>query len=510
MINGHTDECIGKDCGQYANCFYYKMKDQAKEAKVIVTNHTTLLMDIALGGRILPNYDVLVIDEAHNIEKEAQEVFSAKVTQGRFVSLTSNELVTAVAKESNLQNIKDNASRLFKSVSSLFENSIKDKVILSKNFLENVEYTSSILTRLVVNLSQVFREETENLVCKSMDDEDFESTLKGLNKETRIKAAKYRKLHERSSKLARDVEEICTFSSYAYAHYASRKKNKRGEDVFEIACTPLDVSNILGEKLFDVTTICTSATLASTPDNFDSFNKSTGMNPDISKTLPSVFNYKDNALFYFPSDIAQPKWNDEISQRRYEQEIADRMQSLVEISQGRAFLLFTSNKMMNAVHRQLHVPYPILKQGDLPKQEMIKRFKLQPSVLLGVASFWEGVDIAGDALSLVVIDKLPFEPPDDPIQSGTVNLIKMKGGNEWEEYIIPRLIIKLKQGVGRLIRTNTDRGVVAILDQRLHTKRYGKQIKASLPPAIKTSDIRNVAQFFGVEIEENWGDVISW
>ncbi len=515
-INGHTDECIGKDCSQYADCFYYKMKEAAKNASVIVTNHTILLMDIALGGRLLPAYDVLVIDESHNLEKEAQEVFSAKITVGRFLSLANNQLVKDVTNPSDLDEVKAETSELFENVSDLFSHSPKDKITLSNAFLESIEETSSNLAGLIKGLSYAFDEEVKNLTGLFIDDEDFESTLKSLGKATREKAAKYRKLHDRALKLARDVRDVCTIESNEYAYYASRKKNKQGKDVFELACTPLNVSQILGERLFNggKIIICTSATITSANsksiDTFNSFTDRVGMEPDISKALPSVFDYQKNALFYFPTDIAQPIWNKEESQIRYEKEIAARMQQLVEYSGGRAFLLFTSNKMMNAVHRQLRVPYPVLKQGDLPKSEMIRRFKQEPSVLLGVASFWEGVDIAGEALSLLVIDKLPFEPPDDPIGQGTVNLIKQRMGNEWEEYIIPRVIIKLKQGVGRLIRTNTDRGVVAILDERLYKKRYGKQIRASLPPAPITSDINNVANFFGIEVEQEWDEAIGW
>jgi len=519
MVNGRTDECIGKHCPHYGQCFYYNMKRSMDKASVIVTNHTILLMDIDLGGRMLPAYDVLVIDEAHNLEKEAQEVFSSKVTVGRFLSLISDTMVKEAvdvhsmnnAFEVNTEEIEDVTSTLFLNIGNLFSDLPKDKLVLTSSFLASIKPLGRELEDLVHLVGDAVTERAEDLVRCSIKSEDFEKNLHSLPNETRVEAARYRKLSERASKLAGDVQRIFLTERHDHVCIATRSINKSGHTVYEASSIPLDVSEVLRDELFGVekTIICTSATLTSATirgnETFDLFTKRVGMVPDEIHNLPHVFDYKSNALFYFPSDIAQPIWNNDVSQQKYENEIAARMQELVLCSGGRSFLLFSSNRMMNAVYQRLKVPYPVLKQGTMPKQEMIRQFKERPSVLLGVASFWEGVDVSGDALSLVAIDKLPFEPPDDPILQGTVNLIKRAGGNEWEEYIIPRLIIKLKQGVGRLIRSDTDRGVIAILDQRLFTKRYGKQIRMSMPQAPRTSNIDDVADFFGVECNKAVG-----
>lgn len=463
-INGESEECPGrKKCSHGEDCFYYKMRDKVKDATVIVTNHTMLLLDAELGGKILPPFDVLVIDEAHKLEEEAQKCFSTKITQGRFKSLLNRKLVKKVVKTQDLEEIKKQVGKLFDDVRFP-----KDKTIITETIQSGV-----ILSGLLHNLSTVLKNQ---------------------------EGTDYTKLSERALRLALDTSVVCTVKSSEDVHFVEKKK----DDSLEIARYPLNVSTLLYENLFSAhkRVIATSATLSTNNnknvETFDFFVKRTGIQPQVQKVLPSVFDYRSNALFYIPRDIAQPSQDSEKSQRYYDWMIATRMQKLVELSHGRAFLLFTSNRAMEAVYKQLDVPYPLLKQGDLPKPEMVKRFKQEPSVLLGVASFWEGVDVAGDMLSLVVIDKLPNDPP-DPIHDGIKNLINMAEGNKyagWNNYSLPRAIIKLKQGVGRLIRTDTDTGVMAILDQRLYTQAYGKQILASLPPAVRTSNIDDVASFF--------------
>lgn len=463
-INGESEECPGrKKCSHGEACFYYKMRDKVKDATVIVTNHTMLLLDAELGGKILPPFDVLVIDEAHKLEEEAQKCFSTKITQGRFKSLLNRKLVKRVVEAKDLEEIKKQVGKLFDDVRFP-----KEKTIITETIQSGI-----ILSGLLHNLSTVLKNQ------------------EGID---------YTKLSERALRLALDTSVVCTVKPSEDVHFVERKK----DDSLEIARYPLNVSTLLYDNLFSAhkRVIATSATLSTNNnknvETFDFFVKRTGMQPQVQKVLPSVFDYQSNALFYIPRDIAQPMRDNEKSQRYYDWMISTRMQKLVELSRGRAFLLFTSNRAMEAVYKQLDVPYPILKQGDLPKPEMVKRFKQEPSVLLGVASFWEGVDVAGDMLSLVVIDKLPNDPP-DPIHDGIKNLMSMQEGNKyagWNNYSLPRAIIKLKQGVGRLIRSDTDTGVMAILDQRLHTQGYGKQILASLPPAVRTSNIDDVASFF--------------
>lgn len=493
-INGNLDECTSKECPFYDSCHYYNSKRAAEGADVIVVNHTMLALNIALGGRILPKFDVLIIDEAHELEERTREFLSIKVTRGRYISLISNKKVQKAVDTKYLDAINKQATELFDSIYNHLGEYERQKVLIR-------ELNGDKLIEALGEARAQLQAEQEDLE-REANSIELES---GERKSAKKAAADYKKLVERTFNLMLATIKVCS----ACNHEEIRLISKLDDGRLEIACCPIDMSKLLKEKLFDEheTIICTSATLCAKDNNFDFFVKRVGMEPNLTKTLPHVFDYQENALLYVPRDIKQPEWNNQRDQARYEQEIADRMQQLVEYSGGRAFLLFTSNKMMNVVYDRLRVPYQILKQGSLPKSEMIRRFRQEPSVLLGVASFWEGVDIQGESLSLVAIDKIPFTVPSDPIYQGIINLIKRNGGNEWSDYNIPYVTIKLKQGVGRLIRSDSDRGVIAILDQRLHTKGYGKQIMAAMPPAIRTTNLTDVDRFFH---PENYYDEDAW
>jgi Rad3-related DNA helicase len=510
-INGNLEECTGKDCPFYKDCFYYSIKREAKEADVIVINHTMLALDIALGGRLLPACDVLIIDEAHELEERTREFLSIKVTIGRFVSLYKNKHVRSAISHNDLDAMRNKATDLFRSIDHHLAEYEKQKVLIKE--LPEGRDLFIILGefRKQLQAKQELLEEEANIISTqpAMSEEEKEEKKAKL-KAKRKEVADHKKLVDRTDRLKFDTRKVCTPCPPEEIRLVSKSDN----GFLEISCYPIDMSKILKKELFDkheviigdeiipknTSIICTSATLCATENNFDFFIKRVGMEPNVARTLPHVFDYQENALLYVPKDIKQPEWNNQRDQERYENQVAERMQQLVEYSQGRAFLLFTSRKMMNAVHSRLRVPYQILKQDDLPKSEMIKQFKEKPSVLLGVASFWEGVDIPGQDLSLVVIDKIPFNVPTDPIYQGIINLIKQRGENK-ADYDIPYVTIKLKQGAGRLIRAHTDRGVIAILDQRMH--KYSK-ILTAMPPAIRTTNIADVDRFF--HPENHWDD----
>jgi len=464
-ING-DDSCTGKKCPRYGECYYYINKHKADDAQVIVTNNAMLMADIASGGRVLPAYKHLVLDEAHNLEKDAQNALTTSITLNSFLSLLNRKLVKAASDYDTLQTIREKAYELFN-----FEYE-KDKTVFNKTIQIGLD-----LAALVYDLSVVL------------------SALKPQNND-------YEELADRAENLSFNTKKTCTVKD-ENVHYVERKP--LGKEIkYKIVCVPLDVSTLLYDNLFsNKTVVATSATLA-TKEGFSFFTKRVGMKPSLHpKSLPPVFNYQDNALLYIPRDVSPPKrehFSLERAQEQYQKKMAQRMQELVLLSEGRAFLLFTSNKMMNAVHKLLDVPYQILKQGTMPKGELLKQFKSEPSVLLAVATFWEGVDVPGDDLMLVAIDKPPFFPPDDPIFSGIRRQIGENAA--WNEYSLPTGIIKLKQGVGRLIRTDTDRGVMAILDGRLHYG-YGSKVIGSLPPVKLTTNIGDVARFFGKEEEED-------
>jgi Rad3-related DNA helicase len=217
----------------------------------------------------------------------------------------------------------------------------------------------------------------------------------------------------------------------------------------------------------------------------------------IERILPHTFDFATHALLYVPQGIPEPAYGGEAAQQ-YIQTIAAQMQRLVIASRGRAFLLFSSRRMLEDIYTTIapSLPFPVLRQGEMNRPELIKRFRAEGAVLLGLKTFWEGVDIPGEDLSLVVIDKLPFSVPDDPVHEAKVNLMKMRGENWFGEYVLPQVVLLLKQGVGRLLRTREDRGVMAILDARLHTKGYGQRVLSALPPATRTNRIEDVERFF--------------
>ncbi len=288
----------------------------------------------------------------------------------------------------------------------------------------------------------------------------------------------------------------------------------RGGIQLQVSAAPLDVTSWLQEKLFKkCNVICTSATLATIgpnpthPEekgpNFGYFRKRVGLDQIdeadevLERILPLTFDYESNALLYMPRDLPEPAYG--AGSDDYMKSIAREMYKLVKASRGRAFLLFSSKRMLERAYELMspHLPYPLLKQGDMTRLELTRRFREEEgAVLFGLKSFWEGVDIAGEALSLVVIDKLPFDPPDDPVHEARVAQMKAAGENWFGTYVLPQAVLRLKQGLGRLLRSREDRGVMAILDTRLHTKGYGKMVLNALPPARRTSSIRDVEHFF--------------
>jgi len=263
----------------------------------------------------------------------------------------------------------------------------------------------------------------------------------------------------------------------------------------------LNVTEMLREKLFDrVSVIATSATMAIN-NSFDYYRKRVGVTDATELVLPLAFDYHSHALLYVPRLKYEPVFGGDSGP--YLKELAGEMAQLVRASHGRAFLLFTSQSALKAVLNMLEADlmqegFTVLAQGpDLGRAELLRRFRVSPkAVLFGLRSFWEGVDVVGEALSLVAIDKLPFDPPDDPVHEARVSRMRAAGENWFGEFVLPQAILRLKQGVGRLLRTKEDRGVLAILDTRLRRKGYGRQVINALPPARLTERIEEVQRFF--------------
>ncbi len=486
-----SDQCAWMKCGFYADCYIRKMREQAERAKIIVVNHTLLLLDAAIGGFLLPKRDVIVIDEAHHLEEEATRSFTVTISPTQITTLLAQRMLKAYSQLSLQAEAEKAAHETWIRLAQVADPGYKGRINLAVPLEEGLHLATAI-----ANLADSLRKQ------RPLKLEDKEDQL-------------YDKLLKRTENLADDIRTVFSVADTQKFVYYVERISAPGQRGFHLqaSAAPLDVTTWLRERLFDkCNVICTSATLATIgpnpakPEdkgpNFAYFRRRVGLDPIelpdvLENILPLSFDYESNALLYLPRDLPEPTFGS--GSEDYMKAIAREMYRLVKLSRGRAFLLFSSKRMLDRAYELMspHLPYPLLKQGDMTRLEMTRRFREEEgAVLFGLKSFWEGVDIAGDALSLVVIDKLPFDPPDDPVHEARVAQMKAAGENWFGTYVLPQAVLRLKQGLGRLLRTRDDRGVMAILDTRLHTKGYGKMVLNGLPPARRTSSIRDVERFF--------------
>jgi Rad3-related DNA helicase/serine/threonine protein kinase len=486
-----SDQCAWSKCSFFGNCYVRRMRDQAEKAQIIVVNHTLLLLDAAIGGFLLPSRDMIVLDEAHHLEEEATRAFTIAVSPYQIQLLLAQKLLKAHSQLSLQAEAERAAQQTWLQLSQVADPGYKGRINLEEPLEDGLRLSTAIS-----DLADSLRKQRP----KDMSDKDEQL---------------YDKLLKRTQNLAENVRTVFSVadtSSYVYYVERVQTPGQRGFQL-QVSAAPLDVTSWLKERLFDkYNVICTSATLATVgpnpahPEekgpNFAYYRRRIGLDPlerpdVIERILPLAFDYESNALLYLPRDLPAPTFGP--GSDDYMRSIAREMYRLVKLSRGRAFLLFSSKRMLDRAYELMapHLSYPLLKQGDMTRLELTRRFREEEgAVLFGLKSFWEGVDIAGEALSLVVIDKLPFDPPDDPVHEARVAQMKAAGENWFGTYVLPQAVLRLKQGLGRLLRTRDDRGVMAILDTRLHTKGYGKLVLDALPPARRTSSIRDVERFF--------------
>jgi Rad3-related DNA helicase/serine/threonine protein kinase len=503
-VNADRDQCTWSKCSYFSDCYVRKMKTRASQASVIVVNHTLLLLDALMEGYLLPERDVIVIDEAHHLEEEATRAFTITISQGQIATLLAQHLLKDHTSPALQEETREAMNLAWERLYMVADPGFKGRANL-KDPLEEGLHLASIVTKLADGLR------TGRPKDLSEKDEQL-----------------YDKLLTRAQNLATDIRQVFAVDQLGkYVYYVERVNNpgRRGLQQLEISAAPMEVKSWLKEQLFEKSNvICTSATLATIgPDplkpeakgpNFAYFRRRVGLThedyPDIQeRILPLTFDYQSQALLYLPRHLPEPAYGTGEMAQKYTQAIGQEMMKLVEASRGRAFLLFSSKRMLDEVYEtfQRELPprlkFPLLRQGDTTRMELVRSFReREGAVLFGLKSFWEGVDIAGEALSLVVIDKLPFDPPDDPVHEARVAQMKAAGENWFGIYVLPQTVLRLKQGLGRLLRAHDDRGVMAILDTRLYTKSYGKQIVQALPPARRTPNLESVIQFFNEDEDE--------
>jgi ATP-dependent DNA helicase DinG len=471
------EECLHRDCLYYDRCFVMKVRQEAAEARVVITNHHLLISDLRLrsiGGVSLPDSEVLICDEAHQIESVASSIFETTVTDYAVPALLLRKLLREHVPANKLDKLAEE-NRLF------FEN-VRASMPEQTARLEG-DWEDGI------RLSRTLRDVAETLAranpYQNDDDMEEENIRFGLAVQAVRVAGDAIKEVSRSAK---DGEVV---------RYVEQVRQRHVSLV--IHATPISAAEPLNKYLFgEHTVICTSATLAAA-GNFDLFRSRCGVPEQAIELIGDpVFDYGNQAVIYLPQ-LPAFDWQ---NRDAYFDAVAAETTRLLDVSRGRAFCLFTSWSGMEYVSEKLRtiLPWPVLIQGELPRSELLRLFKSTPhSVLFGTKSFWEGVDVPGDALSLVMIDKLPFPSPRDPLHAARSEHIAEQGGNAFTEYTLPLMTLSLKQGFGRLIRTKTDRGVVAILDNRLSTKRYGSMVVQSLPPARMSRRFADVYRFFRQE-----------
>jgi Rad3-related DNA helicase len=474
-----SDSCAWQSCPHFGDCYVRKMRDRSRDAQVIVVNHTLLLLDAEMGGWLLPERDVIVIDEAHHLEEEATRAFTVTVTPGRVASLLSQRRLREHAAPRALEEATEADVRCWNALERVLRPDAKGRQNLTQPLEEGLRLASAV-DDLADSLMR-------NRPANTSDKDD----------------QLYEKLVKRTRNLAADLRIVFAVKSpeerVYYVEMTSATARRAPQP--SVSAAPLSVTELLREQLFDkIPTIATSATLAVGGD-FAFFRRRVGLAAARELVLPLSFEYEKNALLYIPRMRLEPAYG--ANAKPYLAELAEQMRQLVDASGGRAFLLFSSRAALSAVREHLagwmdDEGYSQIVQGsEYGRAEMLRRFReRERAVLFGLKSFWEGVDVAGEALSLVVIDKLPFDPPDDPVNEARITKMKEAGVNWFGEYTLPLAILRLKQGIGRLLRTTDDRGVMAILDKRLHTKGYGRQVLAALPPAQRTIEIADVRAFF--------------
>jgi ATP-dependent DNA helicase DinG len=465
------DACPGKKCPINAaeGCFYYQARAKLQQAKIIVCNHALFFTDMKIRessdgyASILPEYQVVVFDEAHHIEETARDTLGTQVSNRRIPMLLAQLRKLPGCDQGAVQEALMANEQFFGAIA--LKGNGADKFVFKPG--SQTEKLGDRLTATVDNVIEQF------------DDP---------NKDERAE-----KLLELLVNAVYELRSIIKAASPDKVYWVEHPKTKTLR--VTLHATPIDVAPYLSQNLFennDITSvIMTSATL-SAGGSFSYLKKAIGCDEAREICVDSPFDYYNQCLLYLPPNLPDPK------SPSFHCNVAPFIEEILLKTDGRAFVLFTSYKGMNEVYNRLadRLKWTVLKQGDLPKQQLLDQFKQDTnSVLFATASFWEGVDVQGESLSCVIIVKLPFAVPDDPITEAKIEAIERSGGNAFIEYSVPEAALRLKQGFGRLIRTKTDRGIVAILDPRVKTKGYGRRFLNSLPKCREITSLENMDLF---------------
>ena len=485
-ITSHAEFCGQHEADELADCFVSRARQRAQQSDIVVVNHHLLCADLALKdegfGELLPNAEAFVIDEAHQLPEIAASFFGKKITSRRLNDLARDTVGEQLQDAPDMRELREAAERIEDAVRhfrlAFGVDPRRDAWISLRNNtrLENeLERLDRALDVVTTHLSSI------------------EGRSKGLDGCLR-----------RASQLR---QELSAFVNLLASQDAESEQESASRDFiywfettthgFSLNMTPMNVAKQFQQAMesLSATWVFTSATLAVGGD-FSHFKDLLGIDKAQEVLLDSPFDYRNNALLYQPDDLPEP------SSPGYTETLLDKCLPVLQASQGRAFILFTSYRALRIAEKYFagQDEFNVLIQGSQPKRELVEAFQSMPkAILLGTSSFWEGVDVRGAALSCVVIDKLPFGSPGDPVMSARISRMQEAGGNPFFEFQVPQAAITLKQGVGRLIRDISDRGVLVLCDPRIQTKSYGRVFVESLPPMPVSRELQEVEQFFSRE-----------
>ena len=499
-LDARSEACIGQKCSEWERCFITEMRRRGMESDIIIVNHHLFFADLAIklqadgapDAGILPEAAAVIFDEAHELEDVAGNYFGISVSNLRVEDLARDV-------ESSLQHNRMLSASLSGALGSLRERSQFFFSLLPpgegrfafetrREFLEENgdEFLAlnQALTRLAGELEGLPQkpEEIFNFVRRAQELQvQLGFAMESDDRNTVFWIERRGGRGKANSQRHRDTEKT--------------KDSFQGRQNVFLQATPIDVGPILRECLWSKLecAVLTSATLA-VGGGFEYIRQRLGLEHARESVLPSHFDYENQALFYVPPDLPDARTP------QFTALAAERIRKLLEITRGRAFVLFTSYAQMNDIYQRLlgELEFPMLRQGDAPKSALLEEFRLTPnSVLFATSSFWQGVDVQGEQLSCVIIDRLPFAVPSDPVVAARVKAIDADGGNAFFQYQVPAAVITLKQGFGRLIRSLHDRGLLVLLDNRILKKQYGRVFVESLPNYRKTTEMRVVEEFFG-------------